>query len=291
MNLKTILIMDPSQDVRTQLFMGIPLKGYEEKPVPNAPRMLLETDMQEFDLVILGPGILEDPSLEIILSGIRRTKNAQTPILLATRRSDKDAAMEAFGYGVDHTFPIEPFNIDEVRKAIRKWTGKKIVDPLDAWEKNLSEADRNVLAAASEKLCPDEIRSLKSSIAALDAVFTAARAGLPLAYTLIMKHWQPMYFASLSEPIMTFLRQMGGDDQELMLHSLRVALYADTIARMKGFKRGARTFLWVGGIGHDIGRVLIPPKILRVEGPLSERQRDQLNQHPLYRGCWVKLRR
>ena len=285
--MRTVLIMDTDTDTRTKLFMGLPVH-YEERTVQSVGALLLAITEQEYDLIVLGPSFLAEEGVEIILNTIRKSKNTQTPIILGVRRKDTDAALETalevFGYGVNDTFIIDPYDIRNVQKAMKLWVHRKIVSPADAWEAALFPEERKVLEDAldTKTLFQEEVRTVKTAAAALHAMFEAARTKTPLSYSSIVKGWQHLRLVSLSGDTMAVLRQLSRDDHEIYQHSLRVALYADCIAIKLGFGRGRRTLLWGASITHDIGRVWIPTEILRTEGPLNKKQRHLMQLHPAH---------
>lgn len=62
-------------------------------------------------------------------------------------------------------------------------------------------------------------------------------------------------------------------------HSMRVAMYADTLAARLGMDHEERELIRQGCMLHDIGKIGVPDSVLRKPGPLDERELDQMRQH------------
>jgi putative nucleotidyltransferase with HDIG domain len=63
-------------------------------------------------------------------------------------------------------------------------------------------------------------------------------------------------------------------------HAARVAALADAVARELGWNRWQLRALRVGATLHDIGKLTVPARILRKEGPLEPEELEQLRTHP-----------
>ncbi len=72
------------------------------------------------------------------------------------------------------------------------------------------------------------------------------------------------------------------DNKDALVHSQLVARYTVHFARILGIED--RNFLFDlerGALLHDIGKIGIPESILRKKGPLSEREREIVKDHPV----------
>lgn len=63
-------------------------------------------------------------------------------------------------------------------------------------------------------------------------------------------------------------------------HCQRVAAYALDVSRMLGLDTNQRTTVYVGAFLHDIGKVLVPRRILRKPGVLAAGEVDVIRTHP-----------
>jgi len=65
-------------------------------------------------------------------------------------------------------------------------------------------------------------------------------------------------------------------------HSLRVANYACKIARNMGFSRNLAEKVYVAGLLHDIGKIVVPESILKKPGRLTAEEFIQIKRHVEY---------
>ncbi len=63
-------------------------------------------------------------------------------------------------------------------------------------------------------------------------------------------------------------------------HQLRATLLATAIASRLGFSEDQNRGLYLAGIVHDIGKIMIPAEILSKPGKLSEFEFDLIKMHP-----------
>jgi putative nucleotidyltransferase with HDIG domain len=64
-------------------------------------------------------------------------------------------------------------------------------------------------------------------------------------------------------------------------HSERVADLACELAADRGFRPRSMIWFRIGALLHDIGKIAVPAEILSKPGPLTKREREQMNVHPL----------
>lgn len=76
--------------------------------------------------------------------------------------------------------------------------------------------------------------------------------------------------------------QVGNKDTYTMSHSELVGWYAFAIASRLGLKKQALNMVFVAGLLHDIGKVCIPDRVLKKNGPLNQSEFDLIRKHPLY---------
>jgi putative nucleotidyltransferase with HDIG domain len=80
------------------------------------------------------------------------------------------------------------------------------------------------------------------------------------------------------------VRQLGSliesTDRYTFGHCMRVAAYALDVARTLGFDDSERATVYVGAYLHDIGKVLVPRRILTKPGELAADEVDVIRTHP-----------
>ncbi|MBI3151766.1 MAG: GAF domain-containing protein [Chloroflexi bacterium] len=70
-------------------------------------------------------------------------------------------------------------------------------------------------------------------------------------------------------------------DKETEGHSQRVTVLTLQLAQEIGVGQEALTYLRQGALLHDIGKMAVPDKILHKNGPLTEREKAVMRQHPV----------
>lgn len=65
-------------------------------------------------------------------------------------------------------------------------------------------------------------------------------------------------------------------------HGRRVASTARRLAENLGMSHEEQDEIWLAGLLHDVGKLMIAPRVLRKAGRLTEGELDQVRQHPLY---------
>ena len=70
-------------------------------------------------------------------------------------------------------------------------------------------------------------------------------------------------------------------DKETEGHSQRVTWLAIRLAQEVGVSKEALTYLRQGALLHDIGKMAVPDRILHKHGPLTDREKAIMRQHPV----------
>lgn len=77
------------------------------------------------------------------------------------------------------------------------------------------------------------------------------------------------------------LKIIDGKSKFTYYHSISTAKTAKRIARILGFDNEKQVKIFIAGCLHDLGKLWISKSILEKPGPLSKRQRNDINRHPL----------
>ncbi len=80
--------------------------------------------------------------------------------------------------------------------------------------------------------------------------------------------------------LLALVAALDARDHETEGHSERVANYAVRIAEAMGLEGQSLTDLRLGALLHDIGKIGLPDSILRKQGPLNDREWQQMHDHP-----------
>ena len=81
--------------------------------------------------------------------------------------------------------------------------------------------------------------------------------------------------------LMDILSNIRYFDDSTYAHSLNVAMLANILGRWLRLSERELKTLTVAGMLHDIGKVLIPPEIIKKPGRLSAQEFEIIKQHPL----------
>lgn len=130
-----------------------------------------------------------------------------------------------------------------------------------------------VLGALSVAGCPDLRPEHKELLATL-----ARQAAVAIENALY--HDRSLnFFTHTSEILVSFLEKM---DPFYEGHARGTAALADMLSRRIGIDDAERRSVHFGALLHDIGKLRLPPELLKTEKPLSDEQRALLRQHPVF---------
>ncbi len=77
------------------------------------------------------------------------------------------------------------------------------------------------------------------------------------------------------------LKLMNSFDMELYTHSLRVSSVAEKLSGLIG-KDELRTIVSVAGKLHDVGKLMIPSRVVYKNGKLDFEEQNEMRRHPVY---------
>jgi HD-GYP domain-containing protein (c-di-GMP phosphodiesterase class II) len=79
----------------------------------------------------------------------------------------------------------------------------------------------------------------------------------------------------------TFSAALEARDPYLKGHSTRVTAFAESLARLLGWRGTRLEALHLGGSLHDVGKISVDASVLRKAGPLTEQELEQVRRHPV----------
>lgn len=71
-------------------------------------------------------------------------------------------------------------------------------------------------------------------------------------------------------------------DEYLYHHSFQVTMYSIAIAKEMGYSHEDQRLIGIGALLHDVGKVVIPPEILKKPGKLTNEEFEEMKQHTRY---------
>lgn len=82
--------------------------------------------------------------------------------------------------------------------------------------------------------------------------------------------------------VMYNLMDIRAEDEYLFYHSVNVCLLATMAGATLGWSREQLRELALGALLHDIGKIRVPPQILRKPGSLTKREFEEVKKHTIY---------
>ena len=82
------------------------------------------------------------------------------------------------------------------------------------------------------------------------------------------------------DTIQAFAAAIDAKDEYTKNHSYRVASYAVAIARRLGWKEKDLEGIYIAGLLHDIGKIILDNDIINKGKQLTERERKEIKRHP-----------
>ncbi|RXT08974.1 HD-GYP domain-containing protein [Ammoniphilus sp. CFH 90114] len=85
-----------------------------------------------------------------------------------------------------------------------------------------------------------------------------------------------------TKSVMNLLSHIQVRDHYVFSHSLNVTLYTLAVATKRGFNDKQLYEIGLGGLLHDIGKMMIPSEILHKPGRLTDEEFDEIKKHSEY---------
>jgi putative nucleotidyltransferase with HDIG domain len=129
------------------------------------------------------------------------------------------------------------------------------------------------------------IKNYGDTVCSIKKIITSLSAGHTLDYDEIAKISDIMVEntdISRSCYIVKNMSHLKSVDEYTYTHSVNVAFYSMLMAKWLGFHEKEISLTVQSGLLHDIGKVKIPPSILKKKGPLTENEFSIIKTHPLH---------
>lgn len=92
-----------------------------------------------------------------------------------------------------------------------------------------------------------------------------------------------------SDNLVLHLMGEAKNDEGIYYHSLNVAVLSMLIAKELGWEKPVIEEIGLGALFHDIGKLKVPPQLLRKTTPLTTPEQNYLKQHPILGAELAKL--
>jgi response regulator RpfG family c-di-GMP phosphodiesterase len=105
----------------------------------------------------------------------------------------------------------------------------------------------------------------------------AGKVASAIENSRLYEHLQSSYLKAIK----ALANAIEARDRYTRGHTERVTVLADLIATRLGWSEARRAELKMGCTLHDIGKIGVPDAVLNKGGRLSEKEREQMNMHPI----------
>lgn len=234
-----VLIVDDEPAVRKMLGIMLSQTGIPSQSVANAQAALDVLPSGSFSAVISDLNMPGMSGLEL-LAAVQR-KYPELAFLVATGVDDVRVGVQAMKEGADD-YLVKPFQLEIVLASLERAFQKK------ALQKELEKYRRHL-----EEMIAERTQQLQTAMAQLEHSYSATLEALASAIDL--------------------------RDGPTAGHSRRVFWYSIKIAQAIGGLEKELRSLGMGAWLHDIGKLAIPDAILLKPGPLTEQEREVMQDH------------
>lgn len=115
-----------------------------------------------------------------------------------------------------------------------------------------------------------------------DAINDVVEKGASLDVSKLMNYTLNILDSSLTSPnIFDMLHCMKEYDDATYIHCMNVALICNVFARWLRLDEEEIRNVTLSGLLHDIGKIMIPDKIIKKPGKLTEQEYNTIKKHPL----------
>ncbi|GIC79511.1 DUF3391 domain-containing protein [Moritella sp. F3] len=157
-------------------------------------------------------------------------------------------------------------DLEKIRRELweRKQQG---IEKLKSHRRRITKTEKNFQSAMTQ------VRSLMTKLSSrpLNAIEDAEQLIGNMVDSLLKE-----------EHIVLHLMSEAKENENIYYHSLNVSVLAMLLARMKNLDASVIKNIGMGALFHDMGKLKIPPQILRKKTPLTSAEQNFLNLHPKY---------
>jgi putative nucleotidyltransferase with HDIG domain len=236
-----ILIVDDEEHICSILARRLTKEGWSCVTANDGEEALNHFRKDNFSLIISDNKMPKVNGLELLK--IAKSLNPNMMVIMMTAYPEIDIAVEAIRLGA-YDFIIKPVELDLVVLSVKRALERKELEQeLEAYYKNLEE----LVEKRTSKL-QEAYRVLKK--AHLDSIKILSGA-------------------------------IDAKDPYTQGHSDRVRKMSLRIATQLGFSEDRLENLEYGALIHDIGKIGIKDEVLQKSGPLSPKEYQYIQEHPL----------
>jgi len=162
--------------------------------------------------------------------------------------------------------PASNIDLEQIRREL--WESKQQgIEKLKNHRRRITKTEKNFKSAMIQ------VRSVMSKVSSrpLNAIDDAEQLIGNMVDSLLKE-----------EHIVLHLMSETKENENIYYHSLNVSVLSMLLARMKNLDASVIKSIGMGALFHDMGKLKIPPQILRKTTALTNAEQNFLNLHPKY---------
>jgi len=271
----TILIVDDEESDRITLLHRLQSAGYTCMAVADGEGALWKTSTQEFDLVLLDMELAGQSGMDLLSQIV--AAHPDTCVIMMTEVAEIQAGVEAMKQGA-YDYVTKPFCVDDLGMRIEKALERRRLvlenreHKLRA-EQNVAQLRKYMSEAVQvlglEQMAPDKTDAVRQAQRYAKRMFqigdTKDAADMEEAYLQMART-----LASIAEAREPYASG----------HSDRVGLLANEIAIKLNCSTEMVKQIKFAAILQDIGKIVIPDRILSKQEQLTPEEHNEINRHP-----------
>jgi putative two-component system response regulator len=275
----TILIVDDEEPSRATLSRKLQADGYTCAVANDGEGALWRTSAQEFALVLLDldmPGLSGMEILPRIVAG-----HPDTCVLIMTTIENIPSAVEAMKLGA-YDYVFKPMNMDDLGMRIERALEKRRLALENREYQQHLEQMVELQVSQIRKYLYEAVEALgveQMSLDTPDAVRQAQRYAkrmFQISGTMDEADMQEAYL----QMARTLASIAEAREPYASGHADRVGLLANEIAIRLGCSDEMKRQIKFAAILQDIGKIVIPDRILSKQGNLTQAEYKEINGHP-----------
>jgi cyclic di-GMP phosphodiesterase len=246
-----ILLVDDEDQVRELLDRHLTIQGFVCSQAGNGRAALESVDEARPDLVITDIKMPRMDGMELLRR--LRGRGVDLPVVIITSLADVKMAVEALSMGAAE-YLLKPFNLEEVSIAVqRAIEHHRLRQQNNEYQNNLErmvrEKTRDLLV--KNRKIEEQARSLQQALCDV--------RGAVHSLVAAVEAW----------------------DGEVSQHNARVQDYSVRLGQAMGLSAVELHDLSWGALFHDVGKIAVPPSIIRKPGRLSAAEWEKMKIHPI----------
>jgi response regulator RpfG family c-di-GMP phosphodiesterase len=275
----TILIVGDEEPSRATLSRKLQADGYTCAIANDGEGALWRTSAQEFDLVLLDLDMPGLSGMEILPRMV--AAHPDTCVLMMTTLENMPSAVEAMKLGA-YDYVFKPLNMDDLGMRIEKALERRRLGLENKEYKLHLEQQVELQVSQIRKYLYEAVEALgleQMSLDTPDAVRQAhryAKRMFQISGTVDEADIQRTYL----QMARTLSAIAEAREPYAVGHADRVGLLANEIAIQLGCSEEMKRQIKFAAILQDIGKIVIPDRILSKQGNLTPAEYLEINKHP-----------